>query len=87
MTTATSQIPVRVPSPVRCDRCVGRVCEAVRSLPGVSSAECDVRTSMLTVTHDSAVVSRLELQHEVERLGFEAPQGVEHEAYRVTGLD
>lgn len=83
----TSQFPVRVPSPVRCERCVGRVCEAVRNLQGVTSAECDPRTSTLTVVHDSATVSRGELEAQIVRLGFEAPRGLEHAAYRVTGLD
>ena len=83
----TSQFLVRVPSPVRCERCVGRVCEAVRNLPGVTSAECDPRTSMLTVVHDSATVSRGELEAQIVRMGFEAPRGLEHAAYRVTGLD
>ena len=85
--TSTSQFLVRVPSPVRCERCVGRVCEAVRHVPGVSSAECDSRTSMLSVVHDDRVVSRGELEHRVEQLGFEARQGIEHVVYRVTGLD
>jgi copper chaperone CopZ len=83
----TSRFPVRVPSPVRCERCVNRVCEAVRLLPGVTSAECDPHTSTLTVVHDSSAVSRAKLDAEIARLGFEAPKGIEHAAYRVTGLD
>lgn len=83
----TSQIPLRVPSPVHCERCVERVCEAVRHIPGVTSAECDARTSILTVVHDASRVSRRALEREVERLGFEEPHGIEHASYRVTGLD
>ena len=86
-TATTSQFPLRVPSPVRCERCVGRVCEAVRGLPGVTSADCDARTSTLTVVHDASTVSRGELEVQIARLGFEAPRGIEHVAYRVTGLD
>lgn len=83
----TSQILVRIPSPARCERCVERVCEAVRDIPGVTSAECDARTSMLTVVHDASRVSRRQLERQVERLGFEGPRGIEHASYRVTGLD
>ncbi len=86
-TASTARFAVRVPSPVRCESCVGRVCEAVRSVPGVTSAECDPRSSTLTVVHDARVVSERELEQRIERLGLEAPTGIEHVAYRVTGLD
>lgn len=42
---------------------------------------------MLTVAHDARLVSRRELEDRVEQLGFEAREGIEHVAYRVTGLD
>ncbi len=63
------------------------MCEAVRTVPGVASAECDPRTSTLTVVHDAKVVSARELEEQVERLGFDVHEGIEHAAYRVTGLD
>lgn len=86
-TPTTSQFPVHLPSPVRCERCVGRVCEAVRSAEGVTSAECDARTSTLTVVHDARLVSPRELGERIEKLGFDVHEGIEHAVYRVTGLD
>ncbi len=83
----TSRFPIRIPSPVRCERCASRVCDAVRQVPGVETAECDARTSTLTVLHDERVVSERELAQRIEALGLEARQGIEHVAYTVTGLD
>ena len=82
-----TELSVRLPSKVRCAACVERVCDSVRAIAGVSSVECDSRTSKLVITHDPARVSVAELDAEVARIGLEAASGIEHEAYRVSGLD
>jgi len=85
--SATFRIPVVLPSQARCAACVHRLCKAVSDIAGVSDAECDSRTSAITVIYDPILLAPEELEKRVRELGLEIAGRAEHAAYRVTGLD
>jgi copper chaperone CopZ len=85
--TSTLRIPVALPSVARCSECVSRLCVAVKEIPGVTDAECDSRTSPMTIGYDPVLVSPEDLEERVHGLGLEIAGRVQHATYRVTGLD
>jgi hypothetical protein len=70
-----------------CAECASRLCTGVSHLPGVLESGCDIEAALLRVEHDPALLASAELTASLERLAAEVTVGVEHAAYRVTGLD
>ena len=85
--TTTLRLPVVMSSPVQCSECIARLREGIEVLPGVSFAEVDERTTMLTVVHDPTVINDSQLRTEAERLGAAVAEQIGHAAYRIMGLD
>lgn len=73
--------------PRYCASCATRVCDGVRALDGVRSADCDPSEGTLHITYDPTRVRDRDLDDAVARLALEAVGAVEHAAYRLTGLD
>lgn len=85
--TRSFDLQTLLPGPYRCAECASRLCTQASRLPGVLESSCDEETSALAVAYDSRLVSAADLAAAVERLAVEVTGGVEHAAYRVTGLD
>lgn len=85
--TTTLQLPVLVPSPVRCAECVSRLRSGILALPGVSFAEVDEHAAALTVVHDPETITDAELRAAALRLGIVVAEDIGHMAYRISGLD
>lgn len=85
--TVSLRIPALTPAQVGCAGCAERVCAAVRLVPGVRSAECDVASATLVVCWDPELVGLEEVEAALAEAAGSAAGGLAHAAYRVTGLD
>ena len=80
-------VPSLVPQDPACGECAQRLTGALDGLHGVESVVVDARESRLTVTFDEDILSAALLEEAAERAGVALATGIEHQAYRVTGLD
>jgi len=73
--------------PYYCSECAQRLCVAATRLPGVTESSCDLEAGTLTVSYDTAVLSRAELEDGIRVLSTQETTSVAHAAYQLTGLD
>ncbi|TLM69550.1 MAG: heavy-metal-associated domain-containing protein [Actinobacteria bacterium] len=85
--TVTFRIPALSPAQVSCPGCAERVCAAVRAVPGVQSVACDASAASVEVCWDADLVTADEIDAALARAAHEAAGGIEHAAYRLSGLD
>jgi Zn2+/Cd2+-exporting ATPase len=83
----TLKLPVVMPSQVYCVECVRKLREAVDGLGGVTYTDVDPGGGVLTVMHDTDIISDDQLETTVRSLGLEIAGIVGHAAFKVTGLD
>ena len=55
-----------------CQACASRLQAGIRKLDGVTTADVDFASKMLTVQFDSSKIDTARIKAEIERLGFEA---------------
>jgi copper chaperone len=53
-----------------CNHCKSAVEGAVKSLPGISEAEVDLKAAQLKVSYDEAKLSRQQIDAAVEKAGY-----------------
>lgn len=68
-TTATARFEVEG---MACQACASRLQAGIRKLDGVTRADVDFASKMLTVQFDSSKIDAPGIKAEIERLGFEA---------------
>lgn len=85
--TVSLRIPALTPAQIACAGCLERVCAAVRVVPGVLTVECDAATVALSVCWDPELVTLEEIEGALSAASASAAGGIEHAAYRLTGLD
>lgn len=83
----TLRIPVPAASSVRCASCAESLVEAVRDLPGVTSAGLDQRGTSIAVTYDADATAEGPLRGQIEELGVRIPAERGHVVFKLTGLD
>ncbi len=83
----TFQLQALLPAPYYCVGCASRVCDAVRSVAGVTEAVCAADEGALDVTYDPLALSAEELAERVRELALSITGAVGHAVYRLSGLD
>ncbi len=85
--TETFQLQALLPAPYYCVGCASRVCDAVRTVAGVTESVCAAEEGALAVTYDPLAITAGELAARVQELALAVTGAVGHAVYRLTGLD
>lgn len=80
-------VPMRTTDAPGCERCAGRICERLSSVPGVRAASLDSAGAALRVEFDQNAVTAEFLQDEVRRIGSELARRIDHATFDLRGLD
>ncbi|PKQ37152.1 MAG: hypothetical protein CVT59_08810 [Actinobacteria bacterium HGW-Actinobacteria-1] len=83
----TFQLQALLPAPYYCLGCASRVCDAVRSIAGVTEALCAAEEGALDITYDPLALSAEQLAARVRELALSITGAVGHAVFRLTGLD
>src|SRR3990172_7083893 len=86
--TRTLDIPVILPDYYEdCERCLGRLREAIIDLDGVSGVEIDAKEVTIALTYDANVTSLERIVDRARQVGVEISERYIHESLPLEGLD
>ncbi|MEN6371133.1 MAG: heavy metal translocating P-type ATPase [Armatimonadota bacterium] len=88
METQTLDIPVILPDYYEdCERCMGRLKDALEGLEGVSSAKIGAKGPSIYLTYDANKISLEKIEERVRQLGIEVAERYVHDSLHLEGLD
>jgi Cd2+/Zn2+-exporting ATPase len=81
------RLPLVLPQSPDCERCAGRLREALEQTKGVGVVEVDVDASTLTFSYDPDLVQMEDVEHRAREIGVQIAQQLRCETLAISGFD
>lgn len=69
-----------------CSACANRIEKVVSKIDGVKEANVNFATETLTVNYDDKVITKADIEQQVEKIGFKIEKNIQSHTYKIEGM-
>lgn len=69
-----------------CSACANRIEKTVSKMEGIKDANVNFATETLTVNYDDKVITKADIEQQVEKIGFKIEKNIQSHTYKIEGM-
>ncbi len=73
-------------SGMSCSACANRIEKVVSKMEGIKDANVNFATETLTVNYDDKVITKADIEQQVEKIGFKIEKNIQSHTYKIEGM-